>query len=151
MTAINKLNAVDSLSSSDLLPIFSQANGDARKTSLGNVQAYFETLAASAVVPTKQFSSPSATGQTIQVTDGSESVWLIVTPSGVYANGTIKLPAKANCADQQEIVVNYVNGVSALTVDANGAICIGSPSTMANNAFFRLRYDIVMGTWYRVG
>jgi|DEB19_MinimDraft_3_1074340.scaffolds.fasta_scaffold00418_8 hypothetical protein len=151
MTAINRLNSVESLASSDLLPIYSQSNGDARKVSLSVLSEFVEASAASAALPVKQFASPSATGQTVTVADGDDSVWLIVTPSATYAAGTIKLPAKANCADQQEIVVNYVNGVNALTVDANGAICIGAPSIMAANAFFRLKFDIVMGTWYRVG
>lgn len=42
MPTINQLSAVDSLSGSDLLPIYSQTNGDARKTSLNSVKEFVE-------------------------------------------------------------------------------------------------------------
>ena len=152
MPTINQLNSVDVLSGSDLVPVYSQQNGDARKVSLTNLQAFLQSMVTSqGDGKVKQYSSPNASGLTTQVLDGSDSVWLIVTPSNTFAAGTIKLPTLANCVDQQEVLVNYVTGVTGLTIDGNGAQVIGAPSTVANNGFFRLRFDAVMKIWYRVG
>lgn len=152
MSTINQLTAMDTLTGSDLIPVYSQYNGDARKASMSVLAAFVESVLTTVGDKVTQYAAPIASATTIQVSDTSNSVWLIVTPSSVFAAGTIKLPAVANCIDRQELLVNYVNGVTALTIDGNGAAnVIGAPTTMANNAFFRLRFDIVMKTWYRVG
>jgi hypothetical protein len=44
MPTINQLTAVDAVQAGDLIPIFSQANGDARKTSLTTLAAFIKTL-----------------------------------------------------------------------------------------------------------
>ena len=152
MSTINQLTAMDTLTGSDLIPVYSQYNGDARKASMSVLAAFVESVLTTVGDKVTQYAAPIASATTIQVSDTSNSVWLIVTPSSVFAAGTIKLPAVANCIDRQELLVNYVNGVTALTIDGNGATnVIGAPTTMANNAFFRLRFDMVMKTWYRVG
>ena len=71
-------------------------------------------------------------------------------PAATYANGTLVLPAVANCADKQEILVNSTQIVTALAITANGATVKGAPTTLAANAFFKLRFDGVLKTWYRV-
>lgn len=98
-----------------------------------------------------QYSAPSATGFSVQVTDGSDSIWLILTPTAGFAAGTIVLPALANCVDKQEVLVNCTQAVTTLTVSGNGATVTGAPTTLAANAFFRLRFDDVANVWYRVG
>lgn len=153
MPTINQLSAVDSVSGSDQLPIYSQNNGDARKVSLTNLLAWINSQANTQPDNrVTQYAAPSATGSTTQVLDSSSNVWLIVSPSATFATGTIKMPANANCQDRQELLVNYNgNGVSGLTVDGNGSTVVGAPTAMAANAFFRLRFDAVTNTWYRVG
>lgn len=152
MPTINQLNAVDKLSVSDLLAVYSQQNGDARKASLGLLLDFIAAQASqSSGGFVKQFAAPNASAQTVQVQDAADSVWLIVTPSATFASGIIQLPAKENCADSQEVLVTYVNGVTGLAVDGNGAQVVGAPITIAANGFFRLRYEAVMGIWYRVG
>lgn len=98
-----------------------------------------------------QYAAPSATAFSVQVTDGSDSVWLVLTPTAGFVNGTIVLPALANCADKQEVLVNCTQAVTTLVVSGNGATVTGAPTTLAANAFFRLRFDDVANVWYRVG
>lgn len=146
---INQLNTADQVSLSDLFPMWSQANSDARKISFSN----FITFLGSQNVDLQdnkitQFAAP-LTGATLQLNDGS--TWLILTPAGTIAALTLKLPLNTGVADKAEILVNTTQIVTALTFDANGGSIVGAPTTLAANAFFRLRFDIVLQTWYRVG
>lgn len=150
MTAINQLSDAGTLSGSDLVPVWSQQNGDARKTSLSNMSDFVQSqISTSAYIP--QYYTTTATGQTVQVTDGSDSIWLLLTPLAGYAATTISLPYKALAIDGQEVSVNCTQAVTTLTVSGNGASVVGAPTTLAANAFFKLRYSLVNGAWYRVG
>lgn len=151
MPEINQLSAVTTPSGSDLLPIYSQSNGDARKLSLTNFLAWLEDQEiATQDSKVTQYSAP-LTGATLQVADDQNSVWLILTPAGTLAALTLKLPLVSNCVDKQEILANCTQIITALTFDANGASIIGEPTAFAAGGFFRLRFDSVMQTWYRVG
>ncbi len=151
MTAINQLNAADQLSGSDLLPLYSQANGDARKISLTNFLNWLESQQiATQDNKVTQYAAP-LTASTVLLRDDQNSVWLVLTPAGTIADLTLKLPLVANCIDRQEILVNSTQIVTALTIGANGSSVIGAPTALTANSFFRLRWDAVMKTWYRVG
>lgn len=151
MPTINQLNAADQVSSSDLLALWSQANGDSRKISLNNFLVWLNGQSiATQDNKITQYAAP-LTGSTLQVTDSQNSVWLVLTPAGTLAALTLKLPLMSNVLDRTEILVNSTQALTSLSFDANGATVIGAPSTLAANGFFRLRYDIVMKTWYRVG
>ena len=151
MATINQLNAADQLSGSDLLPLYSQANGDARKISLTNLLNWLETQQiATQDNKITQYATP-LTGATVLLRDDQNSVWLILTPAGTIAALTLKLPLVSNCIDRQEILVNSTKVVTALTIDGNGSSVIGAPIALTANGFFRLRWDAVMKTWYRVG
>lgn len=151
MPNINQLNAADQVSGSDLLALWSQANGDSRKVSLTNFIAWLNgQQIATQDNKITQYSAP-LTGATVQVTDNQNSVWLILTPAGTIATLTLKLPLSSNVLDRTEILVNSTQIVTTLSFDANGASILGAPTTLAANGFFRLRFDTVMQTWYRVG
>lgn len=101
-----------------------------------------------------QYAAPSATGFSVTISPGAAggNVHLILTPVAGYAAGTIVLPAVASVIDGQEVLVNCTQAVTTLTVSGNGALAVtGAPTTLAANAFFRLKYDAVVQTWYRVG
>lgn len=149
MATINQLNAAATVSGSDLLAIYSQQNGDARKLSLTNFAAWIATQVTFVDDKVTQYSAP-LTGTTVLVTDTQNSVWLILTPAGGLAALTIKLPLLANTLDKQEILVNSTQAITTLTLDGNGSSIVGGPTTLAANGFFRLRFDAVMKTWYRV-
>lgn len=100
----------------------------------------------------KQSSVPAATGFSIQVNDDSDNVWLIISPLGAYAAGTIVLPAVANCIEGQEVLVFCTQAVTTLTVSGNGAVdVLGEPTAFTANGFFRMRYDATARIWYRAG
>lgn len=148
MTQINQLTAVDEVVAGDLMPIWSTSNGSARKAALSVLLAYIQDNIDLATDDfTTQFSAPSATGFSVTVADGD--TWLVLTPVAGYAAGTIVLPATP--ADRDEFLCNCTQSVTTLTIDGNGKTVTGAPTTLAANAYFRLRYEGVTGTWYRVG
>lgn len=157
MTQINQLTRSSDVSSGDLVPLFSTDNGDARAAAMSVLLAYMQdNLVFSTFAEyVSQYSAPSATGFNVTITDGvsnNTNVHLILTPLAGYAAGTITLPAKAGLADKQEVLVNCTQAVTTLTIGLNGATgAIGAPTTLAANAFFRLKYDAVTSNWYRVG
>lgn len=99
-----------------------------------------------------QYAAPSSTGFSVQITDNSRNTHLILTPTTGFAAGTIVLPNVTSAIDKQEVLINCTQQVTALTVNGNGAVAVtGEPSSLAADDFFRLKYDIVTQTWYRVG
>jgi hypothetical protein len=151
MPTINQLTAVDQVSSGDQVPIFSSDNGDARKASMAVLLAFFSGQITANDDKVTQYAAPSATAFNVQLNNAGNSIWLVLTPTGTLAAGTLTLPAVANCVDRQEVLVNSTQTVTALTIAANGATVTGGPTTIAANGFFRLRFDAVTKTWYRVG
>ena len=150
MPTINQLSAVDSVAAADAFPIYSSANGDTRKASATAVAAFLQSQITAIDDRVTQFSAPSATGFTVAILDGPQSVWLVLTPVAGYAAGTVALPALADCVDKQEILCNCTQAVTTFTVAGNGATVTGAPSTLAANGYFRLRFEGVTKTWYRV-
>ena len=95
---------------------------------------------------------PSATGFNVPITDGPDNIWLILTPTAGYAAGTITLPSVTNAVDKQEVLVNCTQLVTSLTVDGNGATSVtGEPTSLGADDFFKLKFDIISKSWYRVG
>ena len=101
--------------------------------------------------PTTQYASPNATGFDVLVESDFGDIHLIMTPLATYATGTITLPNVQLLSDKQEVTVNTTQTVTALTINPNGATVIRAPTTLSANGFFKLSYDEVMKTWYRVG
>jgi len=149
-STINQLSTDTAPSLSDLLAIWSTANGDSRKISLTSLKALLIPATTSSEKIT-QYSSPVATGFSLPVLNISSSVWLILSPTGVFAAGTLVLPALANLVDKQEITVFTTQAVTALTVNNNGATSLGIPTSLSQNGYFTIKYDAVMTTWYRIG
>lgn len=154
MTTINQLSAVDDVSAGDQVPIYSSSNGDARKASMSTLMGYMQdNLTFTSAKPVSQYSAPSATAFSVTITDGADDdtdVHLILTPTAGFAAGTITLPPVADCVDKQEILVNCTQAVTTLTIAGNGATVTGAPTTLAANAFFKLKFDDPTSTWYRV-
>lgn len=151
MPQINQLSRADTVTSGDLIPAFVTSVGDARAVPVSVLAAYIQTLLTAADDKVTQYAAPSATGFTVTIPDANESVWLVLTPAAGYAAGTIVLPSAAEAVDKQEILVNCTQAVTTLTITSSGAAVTGAPTTLAANAFFRLRYEAVTHTWYRVG
>jgi hypothetical protein len=155
MTTINQLAAADSITAGDLVAAFITAQGDVRKVSMTIIAAYIQTLLTEANGGfVTQYSSPAASGFSVTIdplTDGG-SIYLLLTPLAGYAAGTIVLPALAECEDGQEVLVSCTQAVTTLTVSGNGATAVnGAPTALLANGFFRLRYDGINQSWYRIG
>lgn len=156
MPTINQLTRATEVSAGDLVPLFATDQGDARAAPISLLTEYFEEQLIGTVFNDyhSQYASPSATGFSVTITDGdgnNTNVHLILTPLAGYANGAITLPAKTGIVDKQEVLVNCTQAVTTLAVAGNGATVVGAPTTLAANAFFRLKYDAINSTWYRVG
>jgi len=151
--AINNLSKVTSLASSDLLAVFSSSSGVDSGVTLATLLSWLQTQLSASGKYMTQYAAPAATGFSVTVAPAATgtSVYLLMTPGASYAAGTILLPAKSSCVDQQEVMVSSTQAITTLTVSGNGATVNGAPSTLATNGFFKLRYDGVFGAWYRVG
>jgi hypothetical protein len=138
----------------DLLPFFSSSAGRDSSCSITTLAGLILAGLSSAGFVT-QYSSPNTSPYTVTVappTQG-ESMWLALTPTGTIASLTVNLPIGS---DGQEVLVSTTQALTSLTVTgatvgASPQPVNGAPTTMAANAFFRLRFDGVSSSWYRVG
>jgi len=148
--AIEKLNQGTPTAAAQI-PFHDVTNGQDRRASVADILALATANASSGLIT--QYAAPNANAFSVSIappTDGT-SMWLLLTPAAGYAAGTIVLPALATCQDGQELLVSCNQAVAALTVDGNGSTVNGAPASLAANGFFRLRFDGVIGGWYRVG
>jgi hypothetical protein len=150
MTRINQLSAKDTPAAGDQVVLFSTSDGDARRASITALAATIQGLITVNDDKATQYSAPSASPFTTTVTQSGVSIWLVLTPTGTLAVGTIELPASGVAVDRQEVLINCTQAVTALTVSATGLTVTGAPSTLAANDTFRMRFDAPTSTWYKV-
>ena len=143
------LPTITTLTSSDKISVYSNSSGYWAKASLSSLLTWFYT----------NFVSPSfdttvnvpVTGFTYTTTDDSTNQWHILRPAGTLSTGTVVLPAVANCADGQEIIITSTQIITTFSVNANGATTAnGAPTTLAAGGYFKLRYNLLTTSWYRV-
>lgn len=146
MTTINRLSATDTVTAGDLLAVYKGSQGDARKASLSTLLAYINANATISGAQVAQYAAPSATAFTVTINAGD--VWLVLTPTGTFADGTIALPDGP--ADGDTVTVNCTQIVTALVVSSAKTVT-GAPTALAANDFFTMRYDAIGGAWYRIG
>lgn len=150
--AIERLNQ-GTPSAASQIPFYDAQNGQDRRMSVDQLATVLQTELTPAGGLITQYAAPNATGFNVAIappTDGA-SMYLLLTPAGAYAAGTVTLPAQALCIDGQELLVSCTQAVTALTVAGNGSTVNGAPANLAANGFFRLRFDGVFKAWYRVG
>lgn len=155
----SNLTRTDSVDSGDLFVLYKTSAGDYRGIPNSDVLTWIQdglTFPSAGIGEfVTQYAVPSSAGFNVTLTalpDGAQNTHLILTPTTGLASGTITLPAVANVVDKQEVLVNCTQQVTALTVDGNGATAVtGELSSLAADDFFRLKYDAVSSTWYRVG
>ena len=150
MPTINQLSGLSQLSGGDLLPVYVPNNGDARKVSVSQLLAYFQTTFAAPTVATNLY-TPS-TGFNITVpTPVSEQQWMIIQPAGTLAAGTITLPLNTGVPDGTQVLVTATQIITSFTLALNGAANVyGAPTTLAANAFFTMRFNQSTNSWYRI-
>ena len=140
-----------SLSNGDLVPVYIQNNGDARKISLNQILTFFQQQFAAPTVST-QLATPS-TGFNIAIqTPVSEQQWLILQPAGTLATGTVTLPLNTSTPDGTEVLITTTQIITTFTLALNGAAtAYGDPTTLAAESFFRVRFYSATNSWYRIG
>jgi hypothetical protein len=150
MPTINQLTALNTLSAGDTFPVYSGQNGDARKVSISTLVDYLDTNYASPQFDT-QYAAPTLTGFVTTLVQNNAPIWLILSPSGTMAAGTIVLPPVLGCFDGQEVLVFTSQAITALSVNGNGATAVnGAPTALTANSAFRLRFNALYTTWYIV-
>lgn len=150
MTTIPNLNSVDTVNGSDLIPIYSQQNGNARKFSLANLAAFVLSSLSTEINEITQYASSNF----IQFNDGANDITAYITPANAAALYTLLPPSLLKTVDRQKIkVVCLINSIATLSKSTlSGTINYsGLPTSMAVNDYFTMQFDIVTKTWYRVG
>lgn len=148
MPTINQLAQLNQLSGSDQIPVYSASNGDARKASISTLLTYIEQAWMSPAFE-RVTASPTLSGFTLTLPSTANSLFVLLTPSGTMATGTIVLPPASGAADGQEIVLYTSQEVTALSFTLNGATAInGAPSGIQGGASLTLRYDSLSVAWY---
>jgi hypothetical protein len=147
MPTINQLSALNSLSAGDNILVYAPGEGDTRRASLTTLLSFIEANFANPDYTT-QISAPTSSGFNLQLGAQTESLFLIINPTGAFAAGTITLPAVASCYDGQEILVACSQVVSTLTILGNGATIIGAPGALSAGGFFTIRFNRLQLSWY---
>jgi hypothetical protein len=145
MTNINQLTAVDTLSGGDAVPIWSQGQGDTRRTSMTTIAAYIAEQTAT-LPPVRQYAAP-VTGATVTVGQPNPT-WLVLTGTGTLADLTISLGLDP--ADLQEVTVSATGQITALTVSGTAPV-LNAPTSIVAGGWFSMRYDAATPAWRRVG
>lgn len=147
--AIERLNQ-GTWSSASQLPFYDPQNGQDKRGSVSDLATVLQAQLSPSGGLITQYASPNASGFTVTVsppTTGA-SMFLLLSPGGTYAAGTLVLPI---AIDGQELLVHSRQTVTALTITpASGDASSGAPTTIAAGGFFRLRYDFINKLWCRV-
>ena len=150
MPQINQLPLLIQASPGDQIPVYTPNNGDARRLPIGSLLALFQQTFAAPTLATS-ISTPG-TGFNITVpTPVSQQQWMLLQPAGTLAAGTITLPLNTGVPDGTEVLVTTTQIITTFTLALNGAsAAYGAPTTLAANAFFRMRFVQSLNSWYRI-
>lgn len=148
MPTIDQLSQATSLSGADEVALYSSTIGTTVKATLDQV--------ASVVLQSIEgepdgtvYSIPSGTVALLPAAPGAW-FWALLTLSVPVAALTVILPGVNDRAHGQEVLVTCTQTVTALTVNGNGAALSGAPTTAGPTAHFRMKFDSISSTWYRI-
>ena len=149
MPTINQLPTITTLSGGDQLPVYATSNGDARKASITTLVDYFQKTFADPNY-TVVINAPTNSGFNIARAASSQSIWLIMNPTGTFAAGSVTLPPVADCYDGQEIIMISTQTISTLTTNGNGGTLVGVPASLGAGSSFTIRFNELQSTWYTI-
>jgi len=144
------ISATDQISSGDQFVITKSQSGDFRTATQDAVLDFFQS----------QFATPGtaatlyvpSTGFNIAIGTPTSNIWALLQPAGTLATGTVTLPLNTVTPDGTEVLVTTTQVITTFALAANGASALyGNPTTMAANAFFRMRFYSDTNSWYRIG
>ena len=147
-----RLNITDKIGDCDSVVIWSVNNQDYRGAPVELlVEKIQESIKKVDYPPINiQHFNPN-TDFTLDIENHEVGTYLILNPSVSIATGSIKLPERYTVTDGQVLLVACAQQVNNFSVDGNNALVIGAPNALAANGFFKLKYDKLSNTWYRVG
>ncbi|WP_179996626.1 hypothetical protein [Acinetobacter sp. YH16051] len=147
-----RLNITDKIGDSDSVVIWSANNQDYRGAPVDLlIEKIQESIKKVDYPPINiQHFNPN-TNFTLNIENHEVGTYLILNPSVSITTGSIKLPERYTVTDGQVLLVACAQQVDNFSVDGNNALVIGAPNALAANGFFKLKYDKLSNTWYRVG
>jgi hypothetical protein len=150
MPLIYQLPLLSQVSSGDQFPVYTPANGDARRVSVGALLQFFQQSFASPTLATSIFTP--GTGFNVAVpTPVAQQQWVLIQPAGTLAAGTVTLPLNTQTPDGTEVLVTTTQQITSFTLGQNGALALyGVPTTLAAQDNFRVRFVQATNSWYRI-
>ena len=147
-----RLNITDKIGDSDSVVIWSANNQDYRGAPVELlIDKIQESIKKVDYPPINiQRFNPNA-NFTLDIENHEVGTYLILNPSVSITTGSIKMPERYTVTDGQVLLVACAQQVNNFSVDGNNALVIGAPNALAANGFFKLKYDKLSNTWYRVG
>ena len=147
-----RLNITDKIGDSDSVVIWSANNQDYRGAPVELlIEKIQESIKKVDYPPINiQRFNPNA-NFTLDIENHEVGTYLILNPSVSITTGSIKMPERYTVTDGQVLLVACAQQVNNFSVDGNNALVIGAPNALAANGFFKLKYDKLSNTWYRVG
>lgn len=147
-----RLSNTDRIGPCDSVVIWSGDNGDFRGVPVDLlIEKIQESIKKVDYPPINiQHFNPNA-NFTLDIENHEVGTYLILNPSISITTGAIKLPERYDVTDGQVLLVACAQQVNNFSVDGNNALVIGAPNTLAAHGFFKLKYDKLSNTWYRVG
>ena len=147
-----RLNITDRIGPNDSVVLWSANNQDYRGVPVDLlIEKIQESIKKADYPPIHiQHFNPNA-NFTLNIENHEVGTYLILNPSVSITTGSIKMPERYDVADGQVLLVACAQQVDNFSVDGNNALVIGAPNALAANGFFKLKYDKLSNTWYRVG
>ena len=151
MPTIDSLPQTSRVNAADEVAVFSTANGDTRKATVEQLAGAL--LQAIEGAPDETIYTMSGAGgfvlAVLPTTPGG-SVWAQITLTAPTPGGTLILPGIDDRAHGQEVLVTSTQVVAVLAINGSGASLSGAPAGVGPSTPFRLRYDSISNTWYRI-
>lgn len=145
-----RLSNTDRIGPCDSVVIWSGDNGDFRGVPLDVLKEAIKPEQGNQSSLLVQHFNPNA-NFTLNIDNHEVGTYLVLNPSTSITTGSIKLPERYEVTDGQVVLVACSQQVTNFSVDGDNALVIGAPNALAANGFFKLKYDKLSSTWYRVG
>ena len=145
-----RLSITDRIGPNDSVVLWSANNQDFRGVPLDVLREEIKAEQGGQPSLLVQHFNPNA-NFTLNIENNEAGTYLILNPSVSITTGSIKLPERYDVIDGQVLLVACAQQVNNFSVDGNNALVIGAPNALAANGFFKLKYDKLSNTWYRVG
>lgn len=145
------LNTGSTFNSSMAFVVYDNNNCRPSQVSSAEVLSYFQKTFAAPGMSVNVYTP--GTGFNISMpTPVSQGIWALIQPAGTLATGTITAPLNTLTPDGTEILATTTQQITAFTFGLNGAAAsYGAPTTLAANAFFKMRFYQPTNSWYRIG